>query len=165
MLKLWKPKEPISTSYIEDNQEKNIIINHKNVFISDGVVDDTTWKNLNGKKILFLLKEAYGENNDWSLTDWLLTVKPSSSNWKRVIEWTYGIQNTNEITIAKYYPDIFNNNKDLFNQIAVVNFKKSGVKSHSIYGEIEAYAISDKEEIKKTIGVNCTRHNSLRGNV
>ena len=39
----------------------------------------------------------------------------------------------------------------MFNHIAVVNLKKSGGKSSSDYGEIEAYALADKEEIKKQL--------------
>ncbi|GFI57458.1 hypothetical protein IMSAG025_00898 [Muribaculaceae bacterium] len=100
---------------------------------------------------MYLLKEAYGEDADWSLTEWLLRAKPSSSVWKRVIEWAYGIQNTTESGIAKYSPGIYEHHTELFNHIAVVNLKKSGGKSSSDYGEIEAYALADKEEIKKQL--------------
>jgi hypothetical protein len=151
LLALWKNKAPVSTSYIADSQETHIVINHKNVFISDGVVDDDAWGN--GKKILFLLKEAYGETEDWSLTNWLKAKKPSTSNWKRVIEWTYGIQNTDERSIAKYSPDIFKDHPDLFYQIAVVNLKKSGGKSHSVSEEIAAYALADQAEIRKQLAL------------
>lgn len=128
-------------------------INHKNVFISDGIVNEAVWNSQNGKKILYVLKEAYGESEDWDLTEWLLRVKPTSSIWKRVIEWAYEIQNTNTDRIAKYSPDIYEHNTELFNSIAVVNLKNSGGKPSSNYGEIEAYALADKEEIKKQLEI------------
>ncbi len=146
LLELWRAKEPVTKNYMEKKQQKTVSINHKNVFISDGIVNEEVWNSQNGKKILYVLKEAYGEIGD--LTEWLLRVKPTSSIWKRVIEWTYGIQNTNTDHIAKYSPDIYEHHTELFNNIAVVNLKKSGGKSSSNYGEIEAYALADSEEIK-----------------
>ena len=151
LLELWKTKEPVTRSYVDKKQEKTVSINHKNVFISDGIVNEAVWNNQIGKKILYVLKEAYGENEDWNLTEWLRHAKPSSSIWKRTIEWTYGIQNTTESKTAKYSPDIYEHHTELFNHIAVVNLKKSGGKSSSDYGEIEAYALADKEEIKKQL--------------
>lgn len=110
LLALWKSKEPVTKSYIDNKQEKTVSIDHKNVFISDGVVNEITWNNQDGKKILYVLKEAYGESEDWNLTEWLLREKPSSSIWKRVIEWTYGIQNTTAERITKYLPDLYEHN-------------------------------------------------------
>lgn len=150
---LWKTKEPVTVTYTDGNTEKTAYINHKNVFISDGIVNKDVWNNQSGKKILYILKEAYGETEDWSLTKWLSQKRPSSSIWKRVIEWTYGILNTNESLIAKYSPDIYERNSDLFNNIAVVNLKKSAGKSSSSYGEIKAYAIADSAEIKKQLSI------------
>lgn len=103
LLELWKTKEPVTRSYVDKKKEKAVSINHKNVFISDGIVDEVVWNNQIGKKILYVLKEAYGENEDWNLTEWLLRTKPSTSIWKRVIEWTYGIQNTTESNIANIH--------------------------------------------------------------
>lgn len=151
LMELWKTKKPESVSYMEKGQKKTVQINHRNVFISDGIVNEKVWHNIQNKKILYVLKEAYGENEDWNLVEWLSKVKPSSSVWKRDIEWTYGIHNTNGERIAKYSSDIYRNNTDLFSQIAVVNLKKSGGKSSSDYGEIEAYAQSDNVEIKKQL--------------
>lgn len=149
LFELWKAKKPKSVKY----QDETFFINHKNVFISDGIVNKEVWNSHNAKKILYVLKEAYGENEDWSLTKWILQRKPSSSVWKRVIEWTYGIQNTNADRIARYSSDIYELNTDLFNQIAVVNLKKSDGKSSSNYKEIAAYALADKAEIKKQMEI------------
>lgn len=114
LLDLWKTKEPVTKNYMEKKQQKTVSINHRNVFISDGIVNEEVWNSQKGKKILYVLKEAYGENENWNLAEWLLRVKPTSSIWKRVIEWTYGIQNTNIDRIAKYSPDIYEHNTELF---------------------------------------------------
>lgn len=153
LLEVWKKKKPVSVTYKEKKEKRTILIDHRNVFISDGITDNAAWERQKGKKILYVLKEAYGETGDWNLSDWLLREKPSSSTWKRVIEWTYGIQNTTASRIAKYSEDIYENNKALFHQIAVANLKKSGGRSSSNYGEIEAYALSDKAEIKKQLEI------------
>lgn len=152
LMALWKTKEPVTVRYKDGNTEKAVYINHKNVFISDGIVNNDIWNNQPGKKILYVLKEAYGGNKDWPLTE-LLRERPSSPIWKRVIEWTYGIQNTNENLIAKYSPDIYERNTSLFNNIAVVNLKKSNGKPSSSYGEIKAYALADSMEIKKQLSI------------
>lgn len=39
LLELWKTKEPVTRSYVDKKQEKTVSINHKNVFISDGIVN------------------------------------------------------------------------------------------------------------------------------
>lgn len=154
LLKIWKNKECKEVTYYEDDKEINITINHKKVFISDGIVDEKGWKK--GKKILFVLKEAYGEEEDWSLIEWLRKTGPCSNIWYRIVEWTYGISNTTADRIARYSPNkiSFDHGEEpnvWLSQIAVVNLKKSGGKSSSNYSEIAAYAHSDYQEIIREI--------------
>lgn len=121
------------------------------VFISDGVVNESNWLAADNKRILFVLKEAYSHSGtkNWSLTKWLSEAEDHSKIWKRVVEWTYGIYNTTETRIAKYSPNIYDENKDLIQRIAVLNLKKSKGKSRSNYDEIRKYARDDREEIKR----------------
>ena len=56
---------------------------------------------------------------------------------------------TKEPVTKNYYE----HNTELFNSIAVVNLKKGSGKPSSNYGEIEAYALADKEEIKKQLEI------------
>lgn len=155
---LWKSKPIVETSYIEEGKVVNVVINHRNVFISDGAVCPEVWNDrTKGKHILFVLKEAYGEECDWSLTDWLRKTGPSSNIWYRVAEWCYGITNTTADEIARYSPDeiSFKHSEsepnEWLSQIAVLNIKKSSGESSSQYGEISAYADYDKEEIRREI--------------
>lgn len=155
LFELWKSKEPVTTHYLDRKRKIECIINHGNLFISDGIVNNDVWGQCGKKKILFVLKEAYGGNSDWSLTERLKKCSPWSSIWKRVVEWTYGIQNTTKSEIARYIPEQIDMGEEnpYLNQIAVINLKKSGGRSSSNYGEIEAYACSDAKEIKKQISM------------
>lgn len=153
LFELWKKKNPVSIIYTENGHKKESMINHANVFISDGIVDETIWNDSHHKRIAYVLKEAYGETQDWSLTEWLLKVHPSSSFWRRIVEWSYGIQNTTPDKIAKYSPNIYHENKSLFQQIAVINLKKSSGKSSSNYNEIAAYAWEDRRELRKQLEI------------
>lgn len=55
LLELWKAKEPVTKNYMEKKQQKTVSINHRNVFISDGIVNGEVWNSQNGKKILKLV--------------------------------------------------------------------------------------------------------------
>ncbi len=153
---LWKTKPVVNRSYIEKDKTIPVVINHSDVFVSDGIVNEMVWNNnSDSPRILFVLKEAYGGENDWSLTDELQKKTPWSSIWRRVTEWTYGILNTTAEKIAKYEPDIISMEADnkWLNRIAVINLKKSSGRSSSKQGEIEVYAAYDRLELKKQIEI------------
>lgn len=153
---LWVTKPAVYRSYIEKNKEAPVVIDHSKVFIRDGVVNEKVWYAENDKKrILFVLKEAYGGTSGWSLADELKSRAPWSSIWKRVAEWAYGIQNTTSDKIAKYEPDSISmsENNEWLSQIAVVNLKKSGGASSSKHSELELYADYDRAELRKQIEI------------
>ncbi len=69
LFEVWKTKSSETITYKKD---KIITIDHsKNIFITDGIVNKAWWENNKGKRILFVLKEAYGsdEGQGWSLTE------------------------------------------------------------------------------------------------
>lgn len=137
VLRLWKEKN-------EHNDK---------VFVKDGIVDNSVW-NAQDKKILYILKEAYGETEDWDLTDRVLKKDSilSSPTWRSVVEWTYGIHKTSAEEIAKYIPkEIHKIRDELIRKIAVLNLKKSDGNSHSDNLQIKQYAENDIELIKKQI--------------
>lgn len=158
LFSIWKNKPVVQTSYKDKGQDVVVTVNHRDVFISDGPVDIETWNDRSGgKRILYILKEAYGESSDWSLSDWLRRTAPHTNIWYRITEWTYGILNTTSEHIARYTPEDISfeysaeEPNKWIKQIAVLNIKKSSGKSESSYGEILAYANVDQEEIKKEI--------------
>lgn len=136
LFKIWKKEE----------------IHKDKVFVSDGIVNPDVWNSSEYKKILFILKEAYGnKNNDWSLTKWLVECEKHPKMWKRIVEWTYGINYTTASEIKEYYPSIYDENKELIKSIAVMNLKKSNGKSHTDMSELGEYAKADSDFIKQQI--------------
>lgn len=141
LFNIWRTKEPCG------------VINHRdNIFIPDGIVCPEAWGQNGRKKILFVLKEAYGD--DWegnTLATWLHQY-PKRRIWDRVARVVYGIQNTNESKIQRYKPALSEEDfRGAVDQIAVLNLKKSNGKSHSDADEIAEYAAYDREEIKKEL--------------
>lgn len=156
LFQLWKTKDPYPTAYQDGKKKVEFTINHNNVFIADGVINHEIWDDRSkGKHILFVLKEAYGGESDWSLADEVRVHAPWSAIWNRIVEWTYGITNTSVEKIAKYEPSkiSFEKPNQWLNEIAVLNIKKSGGESQSHYGEISAYADYDRTEILRQIEI------------
>lgn len=118
------------------------------IFVEDGVVCPEKWF-ASEIRPLFLLKEAYGGNNGWSLIDDYLTKdEPIEGIWRNVSLWTKGLLNTNAEHLYSYNPndaefDKFNN--EYIKSIAVVNVKKSKGEKSSDYEDILNYAKSDKK--------------------
>ncbi len=155
LFKLWEHKEPQKISYmVKKNQHESEINHAQNKFIPDGIVNHDVWNDSTHKKILYVLKEAYtDEDKGYDLANWLNS-EPDFRMWNRVARWTYGLQNTSENEIAKYIPDIDKDTdirKQCFGQIAVMNLKKSGGESTSVIEEIAAYAQSDREELVREL--------------
>lgn len=160
LFSIWKRKPAKTRKYYDKDKKQDVEVNidHSKVFISDGPVDMDTWNDRSsGKHILFLLKEAYGDSEAWSLNNWLRETGPSSNIWYRVVEWTYGISNTSATKIARYSPEdisfdrVEGESNEWLKQIAVMNIKKSGGRSSSDYREIMTYAEADKEELLKEL--------------
>lgn len=152
LFSVWKHKEPGAISYMANKQAVTVEINHgRDYFIADGVVNKDVWESGKKKRILFVLKEAYG--TDWgneTLVTWLRNYHPVHRMWKRVARWVYGIQNTSTDHMERYVPELSpETHGECLEQIAVLNLKKSGGESGSDYDEINAYAKYDCEEIKR----------------
>ena len=154
LFELWKDKAPTEITYRKDKEEINGIIDHKkNCFIADGIVNETVWNFSEKKRILFVLKEAYG--SDWgenTLASWLKTLHPTVSIWPTVAKWVYGLQNTTKTYIPRYVDKLTpQQHNECLEQIAVLNIKKSNGDTGSVHDEICKYAEYDREEIKKEI--------------
>lgn len=128
-----------------------IRIDHRNsVFIRDGVVCPETWFSQEIRP-LFLLKEAYGGEDDWDLAkDHLLVKRRIDKIWERISEWPRGIFATTNTELPPYIkdnPETSEYGNEYLKKIAVVNIKKSGGESSSDYDEIGAYAKFDKKRL------------------
>lgn len=152
----WKEKPPGDITYTAGKEKIEKTVDHrKDYFIADGIVNEDIWNSGDRKRILFVLKEAYG--TDWgtnTLATWLKNDHPTLAIWKRIAKWVYGIQNTNADSVKRYETSLSDSiHAESLEQMAVMNLKKSGGESQSNYSEIDAYADYDKIEIRKEFGL------------
>lgn len=124
-------------------------VDHRNgVFIADGVVLPEQWFSQDIRP-LFLLKEAYNGESDWSLTDHLLhSKKKCNATWRRITQWTEGLLNTTADAIHPYtkVQDCTFGNEYL-KRIAAINIKKSGGQKTSDGEDLKVYAQYDRTEL------------------
>lgn len=132
-------------------RKKNNHINAER-FNRDGIVNFEKW-DAQEKKILFVLKEAYGEGGDYDLCAELAAKGPWGNIWNRVAEWTYGILNTTENEIAPYTALKNETPNTYLNKIAVMNIKKSNGKPMSDNKDLMSYAEEDCKELAEQFGL------------
>ena len=134
----------------------HLVIDHRNsVFIKDGVVCPKKWFS-NNIRPLYLLKEAYGGDEDWDLIkDWLLSGNQMTKMWNRVAQWTEGIMTTTSTAINPYnkYKSGTLAENEIFSNVAVINIKKSKGTKNSNWEEIEKYAEYDRAELLQEIEI------------
>ena len=120
-------------------------------FVEDGIVNPDKWFSDNqkykGKKILFLLKETHSDES-WPFVEWLSKLAEFKNIdhrilhlWKRVVQWTYGLINTDTQKIAPFcYEEFEHNLSEYINNIAVVNVKKTGGGASANMDVIQVHA-------------------------
>ena len=137
---------------VQHKQEVELLIDHTQNFICDGVVCPEKWFSQSIRP-LYLLKEAYGEGSWDLIADHLCKSGQISQMWRRVSKWTSGLLGTTENTLMPYgnWGDVDHYGNEYLQKIAVVNVKKSGGKSSSNMDEIRAYAQFDREELLREL--------------
>ena len=121
-------------------------------FISDGIVNYDKWKNQSTPKVCYFLKEAYDTHeNGFDLTKMLKEKEPWGM-WKKVVIWTQAIYNSFSGDIFDYpskdFKSVF---KNVIQNIAVVNIKKSNGEKSSNDNDLQQFINLDKEKIKREI--------------
>ena len=133
-------------------KEKHIKAGYKN-FIKDGIVDEDWWSNEQiVPKICYFLKEGRTEESDYNLVEDLNRRGPWNT-WKKVAIWTQAIQSVYTGEKAYNEKSIKENERNLTNQIAVVNVKKSNGLANSEDSDLQVYADQDKAELKKELEI------------
>ena len=127
------------------------------VFNEDGIVNPEIWfsdSSLAGRKILFILKEAYHADGyaeehglQYSLVDDLKVNAIQSVMWKRVAEWAHGLMNTTPTYFPTQGTLSTDDCKDALNKIAVINLKKSAGKPTSDDEDIAKYVAEDRHRL------------------
>lgn len=122
-------------------------------FIQDGIISTEKWK-LSEFKIMFLLKEAYTEDNDFfSLTDWLRDVDLNKYRmWKNLSIWSFLIQSVLKGNPIQNLPlKATSEMTETLKSCAIVNLKKSNGKSKTDPLDLYSYSEKDEEYLKYQI--------------
>ena len=125
---------------------------HKNkIFITDGIINPEQW-NKSKTKILFILKEAYGEEKD--LNSFIRDKrKATGRTFKPMGQWAYGIQSLLDKKYIQDFPSEQNDINYALLSSALINIKKSNGKKSSSKTNLKEYIDSDWEELYKQINI------------
>ena len=134
-------------------------IHRGNFFITDGIIDPNRWKKSNFK-ILFLLKEAYGDTpnleGEWDLVNYLSKGlgQIRGKMWPTVSQWCFGINKLIETSEIPQFDENFKINRefnDAFLGSAVINIKKSSGYKSSNKLDLIKYVNSDWDLLSEQI--------------
>lgn len=125
---------------------------HKNEhFIEDGAVDIKKWTK-EETKILFLMKEAYGEISNLK-THLINKSKKGSfgkaSTFYNVIQWADAMRKSHRGLIPDF--DKYNRNLMDIDRVAIVNIKKSNGRRRSTKKDLKSYVNSDWDLLEEQI--------------
>lgn len=157
-LENWKAKGSVYATGEND---------HADVFISDGIADPDKWFEQEIRP-LFILKEAYGGDEDWDEIEWFITGghkqgKIKNKTWRCISDWAaYILTNkswgwTESGLRSKDYQGTPNDlPKDTWEnpylkQIALINIKKYGGQSRSSDADLKKHAETHFKEIYQQI--------------
>ncbi|MGA2226091.1 MAG: hypothetical protein ABSH41_16770 [Syntrophobacteraceae bacterium] len=126
-------------------------------FIRDGIIDPSRWFRA-PRKILFILREAYGEPDDtegWDLREVIREEwqGPKGKVWWTVSYWAYGILTATPHQLPPFPSDdvAYNAAKEALLSTAAINIKKSGGKSSSDWDDLVSYVNEDGEFIRQQV--------------
>lgn len=126
-------------------------------FIEDGPIDPERWVGVD-KRVLFVAKEAYGEEGattGWSLPKLVCEEwgGPKHKFWWTVGYWALAVRSTTVDVIPEFpgYRSQYDSTKTAVLESAVVNIKKSGGISSSDERDLKRYLESDGDLLLKQI--------------
>ena len=158
LLKKWKETGNV---YAEGENDQ------AGVFISDGIADPDGWFSQEIRP-LFILKEAYGGEDDWDEIEWFITGghkqgKIKNKTWKCIADWSaYILTNKAWRICGEGYQSVEYKGtpNDLpkatwenpyLKHIALINIKKYGGQSRSSDSDLKKHAETHFEEIYRQI--------------
>ena len=157
-VEVYKENYEREYSAIFQNRKNNRKIGE--IYVEDGVIAPEVWFSQKVRP-LFLLKEAYGEGEDWSLVNQLMPPKEDKkkscgATWRKVTQWTYGILGTDTTHIPVFDSHAIPKPKygnEMLKHVAVVNVKKTQGEPNSKMEEINEAAKADRLELQKQIAL------------
>ncbi len=125
-------------------------------FIQDGIVDPTSWSKA-GRKVLFVLREAYDSRPNSTGFDLRRKIRDEwkelkqKPTWRNVANWAYAAHYTERDSI----PELTDQSRPLRARAllasAVINVKKSGGKKISDAIELAEYVRTDGDRLRRQI--------------
>ncbi|MBF8983993.1 hypothetical protein IZY60_10615 [Lutibacter sp. B2] len=128
-------------------------------YVRDGIVNRDAWEEEN-RKILIILKEPNDEQgektlyNDYDLCNTLHKdnkIKKEYATWRNIFLWAYGLLNTTREKTIEFEEAKKRLDDGNFDNIAILNLKKSYGTATSNMKDIEEFVQKDKELILKEI--------------
>lgn len=113
-------------------------------FVEDGIVDEESWNNA-PLKILYLLKEANGAEEEWDervyLKNYTADNITKSQTIDAIIKWQFGLVDTivSDWIEVQYKTSIKETQQKLLSQICLVNIKKIAGKASVDIDEFNKY--------------------------
>jgi hypothetical protein len=126
---------------------------HKNKeFIGDGIIDIQRWEKAD-RKIMFLLKEAYGGYGDLCSLIREEWKGPKYKIWWTTSYWLYALRKASAKFIAPFPKEQkqFEECVEYLLSSAVVNIKKSDGKTSSTKDDLDKYVREDVDMLKEQI--------------
>lgn len=117
-------------------------------FIEDGIINSDNWDD-STPKVLFLLKEAYGDITD--LPKFIRGLENlNKGTWRRCAEWAHIVLSNQPMKYEEIIEDE-RAKRDALLSCAVVNIKKSSGRSESDMNDIIRYAKADSKLLREQI--------------
>ena len=135
---------------------KELPLHQGQVFIEDGIIDIDKYVS-SKNKVLILLKEAYGEDNAWSLADIIKNIwkGPKYKIFWTISYWLYLINKTTKTNIPLFPSSEkeLNECREYLLSSAIVNIKKSSGQSTSNQDDLMEYINEDRELLRRQIEI------------
>lgn len=126
-------------------------------FIRDGIIDADRWSRA-PRKLLFVLREAYGDATDTEGWDLRVAIReewdgPKYKIWWTVAYWAYALHRASADRLPPLPVDdsAFAAAREALLSSAAINIKKSGGKSSSDLDDLASYVNSDGRYILRQI--------------
>lgn len=129
-------------------------------FVKDGIINPEEWnKPENKEKILFILKEPNGEQNEPASdggTDLVASLRKDQNikehvTWRNINYWAYGLLHTNADNPIPDLNEVKQASERSLDKVAVINLKKIYGFSKANDKELEYYAKNDCDLILEQI--------------
>jgi len=127
--------------------------NHRDNFVSDGIVNEEAYAK-SDKKLVFVLKEINSSEFGWDLREFLKNRNERSQTWNNVTRWVMGIREMHKDFLWAYLKDISKKQRiEQIRSICCVNLRKSP-GGHTTDGKrLIEIAYEDKDYINRQINL------------